>query len=1584
MSEAAELARLAAINSGNPTGGSGTATPNMETVSVGGGTTVKMAINPPLLDEFDCYDEYEACILMWSECCGIPKNNQGPVLSLTIPNESKKFGDKIRKNLFHAVLPNTLPNNPDGVKNILAYLRKKLGKEQRISELDTFYEIWRFARKPGQSIQEYISDFETLQHKCAAMDLIFPDNILAFILLCSADLSDLELKLIKSVINIQENRGVLYDKLKNKLVEMLTNSLGNVVNRDKISEPNNTFVVQDQFDVLVANGWQPPPKRGKDRRKTMLPTENKSGHRQNSYYRTNKPQERRYENTNRRPENRGNTTSNTSRHTNPIGYDGKPMQCLACESILHMIRDCPHAYENKKRDSRRSNQRHQGPRYKEKLFLVECNTDEESQTSQDSEDELDLQEIQEGAAKICMFTNNNEEISKFTTECINSGTLDTCCSSSVCGEKWLKVFFDTIPHDMRQKVIGPNKSDKQFMFGNQGIMTADEKYILPVIIAGKEDTIEVDVIQSDIPLLIANKDMKRMGMVIDMKNDQGTIDGRPLQLYSVTGGHYKIDLIHKNDEISHEEVFAVNLMELDQSEQKKALDKLHKQFGHKQKQAYINLLKQAGKWIDDFSPMLDQIIDGCEGCIRQKRSPDRPAVAMPMGNDFNEVVTMDIKIWKGKNILYLIDSFTRYTIATVIPSKHPDVVVDAILKQWIKIFGIMGEIHHDNGGEFSSHLMRDVTSILNVKDHSTGAESPWQNGLCERNHALVDNILTGVIRDYPKLDLEVALAWACTAKNSMTNVYGYSPNQLVFGRSIRLPNIIDDPPPTWEVKSKSKALMDHLEILHATRVEFTKAERSERLRKALHSKIRTASTVYDNGDWVYYRRDSEDRWYGPGKVVFQDNKVIFVRHGSTYVRVSANRLMKAKPELVQKIELQQKEVEVKQALTNDNNKQARTTQEIYLYEQDTYQVNNDTHSTARDDNDTLTVQQDEDNLVSDATETVDTMEHLPNSSQSTEQIAEPINNPPSPIQTTATEPAVPVKLKNGQRIELKENGKWESGIIIKRAGKATGKYPNFWNIKLDDGRIMDRDCLSNIVRKPTPERVLATWAHAEVLAVLLPKEKRSTPECEEAKQTELDKLREFNTYDIIEDQGQPYITTTWVLTEKQDQIRARLTARGYEEVGDFPKDSPTMQKASLRIVLALATASNWQVETTDIKSAFLQGSPLDREVLVRPPKEANLKGYLWKLKKCLYGLKDASRNWYLKVKKKLEELGFNKSRYDRGLFFIIKNDKLIGILGMHVDDFLHAGNKEFNQVILPQVLSAFKVGKSESRTFLYTGFQINQDDKGITLDQTNFVDNINIPTLDATRLLSKNSEMTQEELTLLRRMTGVLNWVVRATRPDLSFNMIKLSTNFKGGEVEDLDKAQKTLVNLKKNPAYIRISDVGDLSKAELWCFSDAAHKNLNNNKDDAAGYIIFLVNPDNGACAPLDWRANKIKRRAHSTLAAETLALYSALDATIAIKRTIRDITNGKVNLKIKGITDNKSARDAVYSTTDVEEKRLRGDISDIQEMTETGDVNEIRWVRGEIMLADALTKKGVNSLQLMQVMQEGRLTREQLDVYN
>ena len=59
----------------------------------------------------------------------------------------------------------------------------------------------------------------------------------------------------------------------------------------------------------------------------------------------------------------------------------------------------------------------------------------------------------------------------------------------------------------------------------------------------------------------------------------------------------------------------------------------------------------------------------------------------------------------------------------------------------------------------------------------TAADSPFSNGICERNHAVIDEMLMKIMADEPKCRLGTALAWAVHDKNSLHMVSGFSPSQ---------------------------------------------------------------------------------------------------------------------------------------------------------------------------------------------------------------------------------------------------------------------------------------------------------------------------------------------------------------------------------------------------------------------------------------------------------------------------------------------------------------------------------------------------------------------------------------------------------------------------------------------------------------------------------------------------------------------------------------------------------------------------------------------------------------------------------------
>ena len=69
------------------------------------------------------------------------------------------------------------------------------------------------------------------------------------------------------------------------------------------------------------------------------------------------------------------------------------------------------------------------------------------------------------------------------------------------------------------------------------------------------------------------------------------------------------------------------------------------------------------------------------------------------------------------------------------------------------------------------------------------------------------------IKEGTSCSWEIALAWALNAKNSLINVSVFSPNQLVFGENIKLPNVMNDQLSAGSPETKT--IGDHLLALHA-------------------------------------------------------------------------------------------------------------------------------------------------------------------------------------------------------------------------------------------------------------------------------------------------------------------------------------------------------------------------------------------------------------------------------------------------------------------------------------------------------------------------------------------------------------------------------------------------------------------------------------------------------------------------------------------------------------------------------------------------------------------------------------------------
>ena len=332
------------------------------------------------------------------------------------------------------------------------------------------------------------------------------------------------------------------------------------------------------------------------------------------------------------------------------------------------------------------------------------------------------------------------------------------------------------------------------------------------------------------------------------------------------------------------------LISLHDENKKAVATKLHKQFSHPSSEKLLKLVNNAGVNDKMLEKAIIEVTNACETCLKFKKPALKPIVSMPMSSKFNDTISMDLKVWEDKYFLVMIDMATRYCTAIIINNKQSKTVIKGIFLSWIALFGAPRKILSDNGCEFNNSEMRELGEAFNVKIITTAAESPWSNGVVERQNAVIGNHVRKIM-DSTNCCLEVALAWAISARNSLTNNLGFSPNQLVFGHNPAYPNVFNDEPPAMSDKMPSDIVRENLIALRAAREEFIKLDADERLRRALRHNVRenTLSEI-KNGDHVYYKRNDSHEWHGPGVVIGRDGKIVLVRHGGVYVRAHACRL----------------------------------------------------------------------------------------------------------------------------------------------------------------------------------------------------------------------------------------------------------------------------------------------------------------------------------------------------------------------------------------------------------------------------------------------------------------------------------------------------------------------------------------------------------------------------------------------------------------------------------------------------------------------------------------------------------------------
>jgi hypothetical protein len=467
-------------------------------------------------------------------------------------------------------------------------------------------------------------------------------------------------------------------------------------------------------------------------------------------------------------------------------------------------------------------------------------------------------------------------------------------------------------------------------------------------------------------------------------------------------------------------------------------------------------------------------------------------------------------------------------------------------------------------------------------------------------------------------------------------------------------------------------------------------------------------------------------------------------------------------------------------------------------------------------------------------------------------------------------------------------------------------------------------------------------------------------------QEELDSLKENNVWDVVPAPAhRKVVTCKWVYKIKTDaagnleRYKARLVARGFSQIPgqDFDEVfSPVVRYDSMRLLLAISASRGWKPRQLDIKTAFLYGI-LKEEVYMQLPEGSRQTGMVARLKRCLYGLKQASREWYHRLVEYLAPHGLAPSAFDPCVLIHTSGDFFIAI---YVDDLtLYGPDNDFMDQTVRLLECEFKVNDMGTVHWLL-GIRIDIDNIGIRLSQTAYIDTIltrfgmqdcnpvSTP-LDVNHRLRKAEDSDEKaDASRYQQIVGSINYLVTATRPDLAYTITHLSQFNSNPTREHFNCLKRVLRFLKGS----RTTGLFYPYRFEpsLAGFSDASYGNFLDDRTSFSGYIFQF-----GPCT-ISWRSRKQSATASSTAEAEYMALAMCAKQQLWLQRGLYELV--KRATPSATFADNQAAIDIAHNPR-INDRTKHIDIAFhfTRHYVETGEL-AVLHVPSKDNLADICTK--------------------------
>ena len=892
--------------------------------------------------------------------------------------------------------------------------------------------------------------------------------------------------------------------------------------------------------------------------------------------------------------------------------------------------------------------------------------------------------------------------------------------------------------------------------------------------------------------------------------------------------------------------------------EKQDLVKLHKNLGHPDPMKLSEHLKALGAQPHIIAAAREFV---CDACVESTHTKHQRPAQIHDAREFNELVGIDGFYWTGRqgfqvHVFHCIDEASMFHLGRRLETRHTEHAIPVWTQMWHSWAGNPSSVYCDPAGEFRSDQWLDqLQSWGTLPRVSTEA---WQKGRVERHGQIIKRMITRfdnekTIENPQEFD---NILQACfQAKNALMRHQGYSPEQIVLGKSARVPASLssdeDAAPHSFALGEglASERFRQQLEIRSRARQAFLLTDNDQAFRRALLRKSCPMRGPFQAGQIVMYwqkrskaNRQEAGRWHGPAKVISQEGlSTVWISH--------ADRMLRCSPESLRPASLREwnnmSNRDVSGTPAETPNPEDAELRELFG-EPNRHQV--DEHPFAEEYS--------PETMPPMTPQSTATPENQPESELGTDGLPNAETNgmptaplPPYEIPDPSLAPAEPPPLD----LDPTDDELFTENVLFCDPIWCDHKPEDLfdWTVELlpnpqesillaEDGLPIISEPLSCepeqcfVLEIPLSRSDIIHWSQAEQpeeLSFVASASKRARAEVHVKDLTSQEKA----LFDVAKDAElscwiqtsalQPVLRrhlnpnqilkSRWVLTWKSvedDQgnsngrkAKARLVVLGFQDpnLTEVARDAPTLTKEGRHTILQMIASFQWELASFDIKTAFLRGKADERNPLaMEPPIELRKKLQLdddqvCKLVGNAYGRVDAPLLFFKEFGKQLKELGFKVHPLEPCIHFLesIQNGRrfIHGILGTHVDDGLCGGDDWFHEQ-LNKLRQKLPFGSFKTRKFTFTGIQLEQfPDSCIKATQGEYLKAIPAIDIGKYRRETPEASVSDSEMTKLRGLIGSLQYAVSHTRPDLASRLGEIQTQLSNPTVQTLLQGNKVL-----------------------------------------------------------------------------------------------------------------------------------------------------------------------------------------------